>query len=382
MIHLQNPLCVFIYRHYSVAEVISMLEDDDFQTADILIVPPEDASKSDGDSGPEDDDGYIDNLSGNQLRAEAEATIKFSGFDRAHIGGGDSYDNKDGDVYAECDAEEASSTAVTQLVSKLPAGLSYRLYIDNFFTSPRLLDHLNTMQIFVTGTVRANRLEKCPLKPADELKKDCRGSYDHRLDTKSDMRAIRWNDNNVVSMLSNCFGIQPIIQVKRWSASEKKHVQIPMPYLVSQYNRFMGGTDRMDQNIEKLRINIRIKKWWWALFCFLIDVSVQNAWQLYRLSEAAQHQKMTLLDFRRGIALAYIMKYRNVNDIGRPVRKPTGVKCHKVPQEVRYDGQNHFIGRIDGGQKRCAQCGMKVQKMCSKCGVALHERCFKLFHTQ
>jgi len=67
-----------------VAEVVSMLEDDDFQNADIFILPPEDATKSDEDSGPEDDDGDIDNLSGNQLRAEAEATVTVSGFDKKH----------------------------------------------------------------------------------------------------------------------------------------------------------------------------------------------------------------------------------------------------------------------------------------------------------
>lgn len=58
-------LVCFCLRVYSVAEVASMLEDDDFQNADIFILPPEDATRSDEDSGPEDDDGDIDNLSGN-----------------------------------------------------------------------------------------------------------------------------------------------------------------------------------------------------------------------------------------------------------------------------------------------------------------------------
>jgi len=44
-----------------------MLQDDDFQSADIFILPPEDATRSDEDSSPEDDDGNIGNLTGNQL---------------------------------------------------------------------------------------------------------------------------------------------------------------------------------------------------------------------------------------------------------------------------------------------------------------------------
>ena len=150
-------------------------------------------------------------------------------------------------------------SAVTQLVMKLPAGLPYHLYTDNFLTSPRLLDHLKAMNISVTGTVRANRMEKCPLKEANQLKKECRGTFDHRLDRKSGMLAHRWNDNNVVTMLSNCFGVEPLTQARRRSAADKKHVQIPMPNMVAQYNSFMGGTDRMDQNVAKFRISIRIK---------------------------------------------------------------------------------------------------------------------------
>ena len=44
----------------------------------------------------------------------------------------------------------------------------------------------------------------------------------------------------------------------------------------------MGGTDRQDQNVNKHRIAIRGKKWYWCMFTWLIDVTVQNAWLLPR----------------------------------------------------------------------------------------------------
>ena len=76
-------VCEFIFLvciRYKLAEVISMLEaDDEFQSADIFILLPKDPTRSDEDSGPEDDEGDIDNLTGNQLRADAEATITVSG---------------------------------------------------------------------------------------------------------------------------------------------------------------------------------------------------------------------------------------------------------------------------------------------------------------
>ena len=43
--------------------------------------------------------------------------------------------------------------------------------------------------------------------------------------------------------------------------------------MIQQYNCAMGGTDRMDQNIEAYRISIRQKKYWWCIFCWLLGGS-------------------------------------------------------------------------------------------------------------
>lgn len=63
-----------------------MLEDEEFQSADIFVLPPDDPARSDEDSGPEDDDGVIDNLTGSQLRADAEATLTVSSIERRRVG--------------------------------------------------------------------------------------------------------------------------------------------------------------------------------------------------------------------------------------------------------------------------------------------------------
>ena len=54
-----------------------------------------------------------------------------------------------------------------------------------------------------------------------------------------------------------------------------------MPYATHKYNKCMGGTEQQDQNVNKYRISIRTKKWWWALFSLGIDVAIQNSWLLY-----------------------------------------------------------------------------------------------------
>ena len=60
-------------------------------------------------------------------------------------------------------------------------------------------------------------------------------------------------------------------------------------------NTSMGGTDHQDQNINKYRVSIHTKKWWWPLFSWRIDVTMQNVWLLLR----ASHPRWSLLEFRR-----------------------------------------------------------------------------------
>ena len=191
---------------------------------------------------------------------------------------------------------ELGGSVVVNLVCTLPTD-NYVLFFDNFFTSLKLLQHLTTINIHATGTVRANRVENCPITSVKRFKKLARGSEEHRLDAQSNIIVARWNDNSVVTMASNCHGVEPIGSVQRWSKAEGKVIDVPQPHLISKYNKNMGGVDRMDQNIGAYRISIWSRKWWWPLFVNLLDVAMQNAWLTYRLTEAMNHQPMDQLEF-------------------------------------------------------------------------------------
>ena len=62
-------------------------------------------------------------------------------------------------------------SVVIDLTKLLPTGPSYKIYFDNFFTSPTLLDSLARRGFGATGTVRANRTDKCPVITPEVLKK-------------------------------------------------------------------------------------------------------------------------------------------------------------------------------------------------------------------
>ena len=55
------------------------------------------------------------------------------------------------------------------------------------------------------------------------------------------------------------------MKATRWIAKDTQKKQVDQPFMVSQYNHFMGGVDRMYQNIDNYRMGVRSKKWWWPV---------------------------------------------------------------------------------------------------------------------
>ena len=126
----------------------------------------------------------------------------------------------------------------------------FSLYFDNFFTSLKLLNEFQARGHGATGTIRSNRVEKCPISNTKTFSKQRRGSEEHFLDEDGQIILVRWCDNGVVSIASNQHGLQPIKRVERYCASEKKKIAVQMPSLISKYNQNMVGVDRVDENIE------------------------------------------------------------------------------------------------------------------------------------
>lgn len=127
------------------------------------------------------------------------------------------------------------ASVVLDLISKLPQG-SYSFYFDNFFTSLPLLDELQKVGHDGTGTIRAHRTEKAPLKDPKEMKKTSRGSHHQCTDVLSNITLVRYNDNNIVTVASTQCGSEPKSKVKRYCDKKKKEVDQPRCFV--KYNKF------------------------------------------------------------------------------------------------------------------------------------------------
>ena len=101
-----------------------------------------------------------------------------------------------------------------------------------------------------------------------------RGNFDFKLDADN-LIILRWNDNSIVTMVSNVRGIYPVQKANRWSREEKKMLDVPQPAVIKVYNRYIGRggggvglggggggwrTDRMDQNVAAYRVQLSIEE--------------------------------------------------------------------------------------------------------------------------
>ena len=208
-------------------------------------------------------------------------------------------------------------SVVATLAEKLPSqvGSNYHIIMDNFFTSSNLLRILRAKDMncqdchAATGTVRINRVENAPLRPIKEMEKLERGASDVVTDKNSNLTLTRWKDNKVVIVASICVGKMSLWKAHRYVKAQNGRTEIDLPKSIFLYNKGMGGVDRLDQNISSYMTGHRSKKWWWPVFRFCLDLSVNNAYQLYRQKKCSEgERKSDLLGFRRGIENPKVFK--------------------------------------------------------------------------
>ena len=214
------------------------------------------------------------------------------------------------------------------------------------------MKHLQDIDVRAAGTVRFNRMNKCPIANDKEMKKKDRESYDYRFDVENEVLAVTWTDNSCVKLMRNHETIEPIALAKRWNRAEKKYKQITQPRLITAYNKHMGGVDKMDLSVQKHRIKIRGKKWYFPLLTNAVDVALVNAHVPYCLANGAVPQ----LGFRRMVARAYLALSSKLSDPKKSGRKsfPKSLVRH-VPVDIKTSAEGHFVERTEMGKYESVQ---------------------------
>ena len=176
---------------------------------------------------------------------------------------------------------------MVDFVKQMPRGQPWIVYIDNYFTSVRLLHDLKVdYGVYATGTVNVWS-KMCPAVLASmqpSLRKAKRGTSSYVM-SKPGILVLSWNDaapgakKKCVSFASTVSGPTSSQLVKRW-VRRQAAVEIPQPDVAKDYSANMGSVDRNNRAAEVYRTGGKTAKWWWAVFWHLMDSLIHNAWVL------------------------------------------------------------------------------------------------------
>lgn len=178
----------------------------------------------------------------------------------------------------------SSANVVVRVLRSVPNFLNYRVCFDNYFSSLPLIVELSKRGIHSVATVRKNRLYNDKLPDEKEILSTPRGSSLEMTESidNVDIVNVTWRDNKTVNLISDFVGTDPIQSVQRFDKKIGKKIFIDCPNIVKEYNGTMGGVDLLDSFIGRNKIKIRSKKWYIRLFYHLLDLTITNAWILYK----------------------------------------------------------------------------------------------------
>ena len=266
-------------------------------------------------------------------------------------------------------------------------GLGHTLFMDNFYNSVGLCHALLEEHTNVCGTLRAHRGEP-PIIRDVTVKKLQPGKTIMQHDGK--VMVLAWRFTNIVRMVSTCHEDQ-MKDVEVWRRGMHQKVTVHKPLCVTQYNEFMNGVDRLDQNLSYYPTIRKTLKWPRKYVLYLFQVAIFNASVIYRAKNP--RKKMTLLAFIQGVIRAWVSKTseEGEDEPRRHQRRMQNDPLHRLDGDMRRHVEEHIPPTGKKGRKasrRCQVCSQRGKRSetvfwCKACKVPLHHgECFHAFHTK
>ncbi|CAM4735286.1 unnamed protein product [Leuciscus chuanchicus] len=270
-----------------------------------------------------------------------------------------------------------SYDAVMSLLDKKVLGSGYHVYMDDFYTSPKLLTDLFAMKFGACGTYRDTRKD-FPRSASNPLtKKSSRGSI--RWIRDGPLVCVKWMDKKEMSVCSTIHAAYTGDRVKRQvKAQETRRTKsFPCPAPVSAYNQHMTSVDPSDQLLQYYTAQHNTMKWYRKVFLHFLDVAATNAFILHKELHGNMTHKAFMEELVAGLC--------GVSEKADP--EQTSNDHVPVPgAELTSDVRN--IATV--GRRICVHCkavrGKKQQTpwKCKACDVnlclQLNRNCFQEWH--
>lgn len=228
------------------------------------------------------------------------------------------------------------------------------------------------------------------------MKKKCRGYYEYKVESKTNIICLRWQDTNPVTLMSSHAGPDPVDKARRWNKTKKDYIEVDRPFIIKNYNTNMGGVDMLDAHFSRCKFSIRSKRWYLILFWHFITLGLINAWLLYRRdclllgvtgSTVHKLRRFQALVAQGLIKVGTAKKRCRVSQDDSSASTPRLPKMLRVKpsNDARYDQLAHWPVKVEK-RRCCAVCKtIKTDTNCEKCNVPLcfNERrnCYLEYHT-
>ena len=298
------------------------------------------------------------------------------------------------------------------------SGHGHKLFMDNFYNSVKLSRELVENGTHVCGTLRTNRGEPPAIKAAANggLQKGERLS---RQDGR--VMVVAWRDKRVVKMVSTFHqNDTEVVHVRQRGRSDR--VPLEKPKCIADYNRFMNGVDRVDQQVQYHPFIRKTVKWPKKYMFYMFQLCFHNAFIIFQHQQPSSKVD-TLYKFMMSVVKSWCQPFVDAQSArGRPSSPSPSPDSAETPLRPRspcpppvLPSPSTFtpsapridsISRLDGdigrhvlesivgrGKKKhatrqCRVCTVKFGKrsetryVCSRCRVPLHKgQCFSIYHS-
>ena len=235
--------------------------------------------------------------------------------------------------------------------------------MDRYYSGIDIYLGLYEKGIKATDTIMTNKTY-LPKDKIAEIKLKKHESKVFNYDNK--LRFLIWKDKKPIYILSNVHNGY-IITKTTFDHSKKQLNLIKIPYMISEYNKYMGGIDRMDHYLSTYISIHRSKKWYQKIIVYMINVALNNANILYNLyleKNGRSNEKLKSLDFRLCILGIQDTKkeIKNNNKIDNSIKIIKDPKQLTIIESFNKINEKSLV--LENDMEICIHESMMCQKEC------------------
>lgn len=296
---------------------------------------------------------------------------------------------------------------VTRILNVPFLGKGYKLYVDNFYTSPALFRDLLFRKIWACGTLRPNIAGYPKKKGNDMTDKTPRGTI--RWIRQGELLFVKWLDTRQVTMCSTmhkAYSDDTTTRKVKNAKGEWTVKKVPIPSCIKDYNQHMGGVDLSDALISYYNVLHKTLRWYKTLFYHFVDIATVNAFILHKeMCKLQNRPELKQKAFREQLILSLAgigstpRRSAPQNHPGLAVTAPPPPSSSQVPDATPSTAHAsshlpaYFVEHMNDvtprfratlGRRTCVFCKRKSPVYCSTCKKTLCftslRNCYREWH--